>query len=157
MHDPAYGLPRTPLLRLYEKASNTGEPPRHEANHGSVHQRLPARTQPLVIPKLILLCWSIQAIVRSTTHLLGNTTKPLGGNSSCQSTATPSLAHSLAHLINTSSGAGFLGRSTRSTLQPRAFRTQSAPLSSPRYPASNHRCRRRGNRSLARRSSVLMP
>src|SRR5215210_621154 len=35
--------------RLYEKSSNTGEPPRHEANHGSLHQRFPARTQPLVI------------------------------------------------------------------------------------------------------------
>ena len=30
--------------RLYEKSSNTGEPPRHEADHGSVHQRLAART-----------------------------------------------------------------------------------------------------------------
>src|SRR3954468_19488029 len=37
------------LERLYEKSSNTREPPRHEANHGSVHQRFPARTQPLVI------------------------------------------------------------------------------------------------------------
>ena len=30
--------------RLYEKASNTSEPPRHEANHGSVHERLSACT-----------------------------------------------------------------------------------------------------------------
>jgi hypothetical protein len=44
--------------RLYEKPSNTGEPPRHEANHDSFYQRLPARTHPLVIPKLILLFWS---------------------------------------------------------------------------------------------------
>ena len=35
--------------RLYEKPSNTGEPPRHEANHGSIYERLAARTQPLVI------------------------------------------------------------------------------------------------------------
>jgi hypothetical protein len=35
--------------RLYEKASNTGKTPRHEANHGSVHERFAARTQPLVI------------------------------------------------------------------------------------------------------------
>src|SRR5215207_5945536 len=49
MQDPANELRRIPLLRLYEKSSNTGEPPRHEANHGSVHQRFPARTQPLVI------------------------------------------------------------------------------------------------------------
>src|SRR5215212_519431 len=35
--------------RLYEKSSNTGEPPRHEANHGSLHERLATRTQPLVI------------------------------------------------------------------------------------------------------------
>jgi hypothetical protein len=35
--------------RLYEKPSNTDEPPRHEANHGSIYERLAARTQPLVI------------------------------------------------------------------------------------------------------------
>ncbi|HET7272527.1 MAG TPA: hypothetical protein VFI90_15750, partial [Rubrobacter sp.] len=34
------------------------------------------------------------------------TTNPCGGMSFCQSTATPSLAHSLAHAINTSLGAG---------------------------------------------------
>jgi hypothetical protein len=145
--------------RLYEKSSNTGEPPRHEANHGSMYQRLAARTQPLVVPKLILLCSSIQDSVRSTMHLLGNSTKPLGGISLCQSRATLSLAHSLAHLINTSSGAGFFGRCTRSTLQPRVFLTQSAPLFSPRASQSvqPQRCRRRGNRSAARCSSVLIP
>src|ERR671910_2197593 len=40
---------KSSLERLYEKSSNTSEPPRHEANHGSVHQRLAARTEPLVI------------------------------------------------------------------------------------------------------------
>src|SRR5215207_5728286 len=35
--------------RLYEKPSNTGEPPRHEANHGSIHERFSARTRPLVV------------------------------------------------------------------------------------------------------------
>src|SRR5215213_2497619 len=35
--------------RLYEKPSNTGEPPRHEANHGSIHERFAARTKPLVV------------------------------------------------------------------------------------------------------------
>jgi hypothetical protein len=119
------------LERLYEKVSSADKAPRHEANHGSIYERLAARTQPLVIPKLILLFWSIQAIVRSTTHLLGNTKKPLGGISFCQSAFTPSLAHSLAHAISTSSGAGFRGRSTTSTLHPRVFLTQSAPLSSP--------------------------
>src|SRR5215217_8435626 len=117
--------------RLYEKWSNTGEPPRHEADHGSVHQRLPARTQPLVVHRLILLFWSIHDSVRSTTHRRGNTRRPLGGNCFRQSTATPSLGHSLAHLINTFCGVGFRWRSTSSTLQPGVFRTQSAPLSSP--------------------------
>src|SRR5829696_6995176 len=42
-------LRRIFLPRLYEKSSNTGETPRHEANHGSIYERLPARTQPLVI------------------------------------------------------------------------------------------------------------
>jgi hypothetical protein len=113
--------------RLYEKPSNTGEPPRHEADHGSVHERLPARTQLLVVFAHPPVLCSIQAIVRvrSTTQLLGNTTNPLGGNSFCQSTATPSLAHSLAHAIITSSGAGLRGRSTTSTLHPKVFATQS--------------------------------
>src|SRR5215208_4846920 len=118
--------------RLYEKVSNSGEPPRHEANHGSVHQRLAARTRALVVfahPPVLL---DPQAIVLSTTHRLGSTRKPSGGSSFSQSTATPSLAHSLAHAINTSFAAGFLGRSRRSTLHPRVLRTQSAPLPSPR-------------------------
>ena len=103
------------VVRLYEKSSNTGEPPRHEANHGSIYESLAARTGPLVVfahPPVLL----DPSVVRSTTHLLGNTKKPLGGNSLCQSTATPSLSHSLAHAKSTSSGAGFRGRSTRSTL-----------------------------------------
>src|SRR5215212_3326356 len=37
------------LERLYEKSSNSDEPPRHEANHRSVHQRFSARTKSLVI------------------------------------------------------------------------------------------------------------
>jgi hypothetical protein len=37
------------LERLYEKPSNTGEPPRHEANHASIYERLAARTRPLVV------------------------------------------------------------------------------------------------------------
>src|SRR5215211_9428662 len=116
-------------------------PPPHEADHGSVHQRLAARTRPLVVPKLILLCCSIHAIVRSTTHLLGSTTKPLGGNSFCQSTATPSLAHSFAHLINTSSGAGFLwdARGARRS-SPTSSQCPILALVLPaRYPASKHR------------------
>src|SRR3954451_16882015 len=98
---PCLRIIRQFLQRLYEKSSNTSESPRHEADHASVHQRLPARTQPLVVFAQSLLCWSIHESVRSTTHLLGNTTKPLGGNRLRQSTATPSLAHSLAHLIST--------------------------------------------------------
>src|SRR5215217_3802246 len=45
MHDHESELRRIPLPRLYEKSSNTGEPPRHEADHGSVHERLAARTR----------------------------------------------------------------------------------------------------------------
>ena len=47
MHDPWRRYLRySPecVERLYEKASNTGEPPRHEANHGSIYQRFAART-----------------------------------------------------------------------------------------------------------------
>jgi hypothetical protein len=42
-------VPRIHLLRLYGKSSNSGETPRHEADHGSVHQRFAARTKPLVV------------------------------------------------------------------------------------------------------------
>src|SRR5215210_9301520 len=35
--------------RLYGKSSNSGESPRHEADHGSVHHRFAARTKPLVV------------------------------------------------------------------------------------------------------------
>jgi hypothetical protein len=124
-------LPRITLPRLYEKSSNTGETPRHEANHGSVHQRLATRTQPLVIfahpPLLVDPCQCPLHHPSPRQHH-----EAFGGNSLRQSTLTPSLAHSLAHAISTFSGAGFFGRSTRSTLQPRVFSTQSAPLSSPR-------------------------
>src|SRR5215217_2349819 len=37
------------LERLYEKSSKAGQPPHHEANHGSIYQRFPARTKSLVI------------------------------------------------------------------------------------------------------------
>src|SRR5918992_5345810 len=79
--------------RLYEKSSNTGEPPRHEADHRSVHQRLPARTRSLVVfahPPVL-----VHPGDRALHHppLLGNTTKPSGGNCLRHSTATPSLAH----------------------------------------------------------------
>src|SRR5215212_4708251 len=76
--------------------------------------------------------WSIQENVLSTTHLLGSTTNPCGGRSFRQSTFAPSLDHSLAHAISTSSGAALRGRLTISTLQPSVFFTQSAPLASPR-------------------------
>jgi hypothetical protein len=48
-HRTQIELLRITIPRLYEKASNTGKPPRHEANHGSIYQRLAARTQPLVV------------------------------------------------------------------------------------------------------------
>jgi hypothetical protein len=37
-------LLRRHLLRLYEKASNSGQPPHHEATHGSIYERFAART-----------------------------------------------------------------------------------------------------------------
>jgi hypothetical protein len=123
-------LRRIHLLRLYEKSSNSDEPPRHEANHRSVHERFSARTKSLVIPKLILLLWSIQAIVRSTIHLFGK--KGLGPfrviNFSI-SMASPSLFNSLTHARITSSGASFLGCRTISAVHPKTFLTQPAPLS----------------------------
>jgi hypothetical protein len=61
-----------------------------------------------------------------------------------ESTFTPSLAHSLAHAINTSSGAGFRGRSPNSALHPRGFCTQFCPLLLPAVaPLSSHTWRKR--------------
>src|SRR5918993_1903830 len=110
--------------RLYEKSSNTSEPPRHEANHGSVHQRLAARTQPLVVfaHPPVLLDPSYRPLHHPPPR---EHHEALGGMNFSQSSfapsLAPSLAHSLAHLIITSSGAGFLGRSTSSTLHPKVF------------------------------------
>src|SRR5215213_9904249 len=104
-----------------------------------------------------LLLWPIQENVRSTTHRRGRAWKPLGGNSFSQSTSTPSSLHCSAHDLRTSSGAGLRGRSTRSTVHPKNFSTQPLPFSSPLYPASSHRCERRGNSSLAPSSSSLIP
>src|SRR5215203_424795 len=59
--------------RLYEKASRAGQSPQHEANHASIYERFAARTPPLVVPKLILRLWSIQAKERSTTRRRGKT------------------------------------------------------------------------------------
>src|SRR5215208_6634143 len=42
-------LPRIPIPRLYEKSSQADQPPQHETTHGSIYQRFPARTKPLVI------------------------------------------------------------------------------------------------------------
>src|SRR5918995_2604774 len=119
-----YELLRIHLLRLYEKSSNTRESPRHEANHGSVHQRLAARTQPLVVfahtPVLVDPSYRPLHHPPAREHH-----EALGGMNFSQSSfapsLAPSLAHSLAHLIITSSGAGFLGRSTSSTLHPKVF------------------------------------
>src|SRR5215212_2951270 len=97
----------------------------------SIYERFPARTRSLVIfahpPLLVDPGHRPLHHPPAREHL-----EAFLGISFCQSTSTPSLAHSAAHLINTSSGAGFFGRSRSSTPQPRVFSTQSAPLFSPR-------------------------
>src|ERR671912_2100517 len=74
MQHPRYELLRIPLPRLYEKSSNTGEPPRHEANHGSVHQRFAARTQPLIVfahpPCILVLVVHNAATLGATDRFL---------------------------------------------------------------------------------------
>src|SRR5215203_470522 len=71
-HLPAFYSPNV-VERLYEKASRAGQSPQHEANHASIYERFAARTPPLVVPKLILRLWSIQAKERSTTRRRGKT------------------------------------------------------------------------------------
>src|SRR5215211_5292944 len=46
-----FSCPYSPecVERLYEKSSQADQPPQHEATHGSIYERFPARTQPLVI------------------------------------------------------------------------------------------------------------
>jgi hypothetical protein len=77
------------------KFLRTGQPPHHKPRHRRVDERFPCGAQPLVVLLAILRLWLIQAKVRSTTHLRGRTRKPRGGISLCQSTSSPSLAHSL--------------------------------------------------------------
>src|SRR5215218_8597469 len=88
---------------------------------------------------LILLFWSIQAIVRSTTHLLASTTNPRGGRSFCQSTHTPSFADSLAHAIRAPPGGRAFGDAPPD------------PRSSPRsFPPSPPPCPLRGSPTPAK-------
>jgi hypothetical protein len=124
------GFPRIHLLRLSEKSSSASQAPHHQATHSSIYERFAARTQPLVVPKLNLRLWQIQARrERSTTQRRGRTWNPRGGKRSfCQSTFLPSLAHySAAHASSTFSGAGLRGRSTICTLHPKVFCTQPLP------------------------------
>src|ERR687889_839133 len=74
------------------------------------------------------LLWEIHAKVRSTTHLRGKTRKPLGAINLCQSTSLPSLAHSCAQSLATSSGSGFRGLRTTSTLKPNASSAHLQPI-----------------------------
>src|SRR5918993_653909 len=48
-HHASRAFSRQSRERLYGKSSNSGESPRHEADHGSVHHRFAARTKPLVV------------------------------------------------------------------------------------------------------------
>src|SRR5215212_6775913 len=40
----SFGYSPKCLEKLYEKPSQAGQPPQHEATHGSIYQRFPART-----------------------------------------------------------------------------------------------------------------
>src|SRR5215210_7773532 len=123
--------------RLYGKSSNSGESPRHEADHGSVHHRFAARTKPLVVlahPPLL-----VDPRQRTLHHPpTRQHQEAFGGMSLRQSTATPSLAHSFVQLISTSSGAGaFWGarRGPRSIPKSCAPNRRPCPLrGSPRPP-----------------------
>ena len=42
-------LRRILLLRLYEKVASAGKAPRHDSPHGSIYERLAARTELLVV------------------------------------------------------------------------------------------------------------
>src|SRR5215210_3831800 len=101
------------------------------------------------------LFWLNHAKVRSTTHLRGNTRKPRGGMSLCQSIFLPSLAHSSAHLFATFSGVGFRGRRTTFTLKLKASSAHRFPV--PSYPASNQRCFRRETSARADSSNSFKP
>src|ERR671916_1742375 len=99
--------------------------------------------------------WPSQEKVRSTTHLLGNTRKPLGGISLRQSIVSPSLAHSSAQIRAVCSGTGLGGLRTTSTLRPRTCAAHLLPL--PSYPASSQRCFKCESSVRADRSSNLSP
>jgi len=105
----------------------TRQPPHHQAHHGHVNERFTGGTQPLVIHRLMRRLWQSQAKVRSTTHRLGKTRKPLGGMSLCQSIFLPSLAPSSAQILAIFSGTGFGGLRTTSTLKPSTFSAHSLP------------------------------
>jgi hypothetical protein len=87
---------RIPLLETVWKVLRTSQPLHHEPRHRRVNKGLPCGAQSLVVLGHPPVMRDPQAKVRSTTHLRGSTVKPRAGISFCQSTCSPSLAHSCA-------------------------------------------------------------
>jgi hypothetical protein len=125
---------RIHLLKPYEKVSSTGKAPRHEATHGSIYERLDARTEILVVfahPPVV-----VDPRKRAFHHPPPRQyQKTFGGQQ-----FLPIYLHTLFGPLHqsTSLGAGLRGRSTSS---PRSTPRSSPPNLCP--------CLRRGSRRPA--------
>jgi hypothetical protein len=109
--------------------------PRVRANRLTIRRAIAAYTNDSPVAHnfskslLIRRLWEIHAKDRSTIHLMrNNDLGPFSGRGFFQSTITPFLTHSLAHILITSCGASFRGWRTISALHPRV---PSAPIPHP--------------------------
>src|ERR687893_3278575 len=105
MVDRGYGNFRELLRETVRKVLNTGQTPHHKATHRHLDERFCALRQTLVVFAHPSVLPQPRKGPLYPTHLRGkNALEPSGGSSFLGSIETPSLAHSLAHLIITASG-----------------------------------------------------
>src|SRR5215216_4180450 len=125
---PGAEFPRRTLLETVWKVLCTSQPPDHEPRHRRVDKCLSGGAQPLVV-------FGHPPVVGDPREGALHHPPPRqhcetsrGQKLLCQSTCLPSLAHSCAQSLATSSGSGIQGLRTTSTLKPNTSSAHLLPL-----------------------------